>query len=271
MIRTLLHRPLVTLAHLSLAIGTLVWVQPLSAQAVSEVGQNQAYMTREELRALLDRLDRSASSTAYSQFLRERIREQADLVRRRLEEGDFRIRDRIVLMVEDQLPLSYTFTVDQSRAITLPTLGAVPLTGVLRSELKQHITEHVSRFLRNPVVQVRSLMRLTILGGVGQPGFYTVAGEALLTEAIMSVGGPSQLAKLGEIRVERGETIILEGRGIRDAIIAGRTLDQLNLQAGDRIVVPQRGTGFVGAEPVVRTLGFVLTLPFALAGLLSIF
>ena len=41
------------------------------------------------------------------------------------------------------------------------------------------------------------------------------------------------------MRIERGTRALLEGDALQEAIRQGLTLDQLNLQAGDQIVVPQ--------------------------------
>jgi hypothetical protein len=56
----------------------------------------------------------------------------------------------------------------------------------------------------------------------------------------MTAGGPVSNAKMNKIYVERGGQRIWQGAAMQDAIIEGRTLDQLSLRAGDRVVVPTR-------------------------------
>lgn len=85
-------------------------------------------------------------------------------------------------------------------------------------------------------------MRLAVMGSVGQPGFYVVPADMLLSEALMAAGGPGGGADLEELRVERGSLRLIEGDELQEAMRSGRTLDQLNLQAGDQIFVPERGT-----------------------------
>lgn len=253
------------------AIGALLLAQPIKAQEARDWDPLQAYITREALQDLLDRLQRSANSPAYSASLRERTRGQAELIRRRLDEGDFQVGDRILLVVEDQQVLSDTFTVTQGPRLTLPTVGDVPLTGVLRSELNPRISEYLGRLLREPIVHAGALIRIAVLGGVVQPGYYTVAGEALLTDAVMIAGGPTADAKIDEIRVEREDNRIWEGEPLRAAMASGRTLDQLNLRVGDRIFIPQRGPGLGGAEASVRTMTFLIAFPLSIIGLVQIF
>lgn len=252
-------------------IGSVLVVQPMQAQDVGESGSARAYSTREALQDLLDRLDKSANSSAYSATLRARVRAQAELIRTRLTEGDFQVGDRIELAVEDQPFLSDTFVVDQGLVLTLPTVGDVSLTGVLRSELRRHVSGYLGGFLREPIVRARALIRVAVLGGVVAPGFYDIAGEALLTDAFMMAGGLTPTAKVEEILVERGEDRIWEGRLLQAAMIGGRTLDQLSLKAGDRIFIPESGAGLGGSQQSVQALGILIALPLTIAAVLQLF
>ncbi len=253
------------------AAGALLLAHSASAQQPGDWGPGRVYMTREALEDLLDRFQKSADSPAYSASLRDRTRRQAELIRRRLDEGDFQVGDRIVLEVEDQQVLSDTFTVDPGRTLTLPTIGDVPLAGVLRSELKQRVSEYLGTFLREPIVRASALIRIAVLGGVAQPGFYAVAGDALLTDAVMMAGGPTAVAKIDEMQIEREMNRIWEGRSLQTAIADGHTLDELNLRAGDRVFIPERGRGVGGGEATVRTFSVLIALPLTIAALIQIF
>jgi hypothetical protein len=54
-------------------------------------------------------------------------------------------------------------------------------------------------------------------------------------------------------------------------MIAGRTLDQLSLKAGDRIFIPERGSGLGGSQQAVQALGILIALPLTIAGLVALF
>lgn len=196
------------------------------------------HMTRESLEELLARYEQATRSTAYSEELRARARYEAELIRVRLEEGDFQVGDQIELAVEGQQELTNTFQVAPGRVLILPVIGEVPLKGVLRSELEEHLTKSLARFIVEPKVHATSKIRISILGQVAQPGFYVVPSEVPLTDALMLAGGPAQHAELTKIYVERGGDRIWGGEALQAAIIEGRTLDQLSLRAGDRIIVP---------------------------------
>ena len=221
-----------------------------------EFNTSRRLQTRKQLEELLDRLELASGSAAYDGDLRERARYEAALVRHRLQEGDFQVGDRILLRVDVEEALSDTFVVQEGRMLDLPEIGDVPLSGVLRAELEGHLTDYLARFLRDPVVRARSLVRLAVLGAVNRPGFYFLPSESLVDDALMTAGGPSTSANITDIRIERGEDPIWEGDPLQDAIVEGRTIDQLNLLAGDRILIPDSGAG--GPWATLRNISLLL-------------
>src|SRR5712675_1844786 len=76
----------------------------------------------------------------------------------------FQVGDRILLVVEGDSALSDTFTVVAGPAIELPVIGAVSLAGVTRAGVEAHLVRELGRYLKNPVVHARPLIRLSILG-----------------------------------------------------------------------------------------------------------
>ena len=131
-------------------------------------------MSRAGLQELLSQLEQSAQSRVYTEALRTRAQHEAALIRQRLRNGDFHTGDRVFLEVEGDAALSDTFTVGEGRILTLPLVGDIGLEGVLRSELEPHLRRELGHFLRDPVVKARALIRISIFGEVGQPGFYVV-------------------------------------------------------------------------------------------------
>ena len=81
------------------------------------------------------------------------------------------------------------------------------------------------------------MIRMSVEGGVGNVGFYTFRSDMLLSDALMAAGG-LQSARLDKISLRRGNEVLAEGEEVQLALQQGRSLDQLNLRAGDRIVVP---------------------------------
>jgi len=265
--RQLLRENLLRLAMLCVAAAT----SATSAAAQEDWDPRRVYMTREALQDLLDRLEVTAQSPAYSSALRDRTRAEADLIRTRLQDGDYQVGDRILLVVENEATLTDTFTVDRGRLLSLPLIGDVSLAGLLRAELETTLTEYVAQFIREPRVRARSLIPVTITGAVGAPGFYTLPSELRLTDALMNAGGTSPTAKITEIRIERGEEEIWDAEALQEAITEGRTLDQLSMRAGDLVYVPDGGRGIGGSESTLRTIMYLLSIPLTIVSLIAIF
>jgi protein involved in polysaccharide export with SLBB domain len=215
------------------------------------------HLTRQDLQQMLAEMEATAASSSYSGTLRDRARAEAVLIRQRLEEGDIRVGDRILLVVEGQPLLTDTFNVVAGRNVVLPDLGPFSMEGVLRSELQGYMLEQISRFIRQPTVHARSLIRLEILGAVGRPGFYMIPSDMLVTDALMVAGGPAGNARTDKLRILRGREVIWDGDRLRTAVLAGRTLDQLSVRAGDGIQVPERSNRLDG---VLRIGGVVTAL-----------
>ena len=243
-----------------LALGA---TSPARAQSPLSSDPGSAVRTRADLERLIQEYEQALASPAYSEGVKRGIRADAAAIRGRLENGDFRVGDRIVLYVQGEPNLPDTVAVEPGPMISLPLFGEIPLRGVLRSEIEAHVTEALSSFIREPVVRANGLMRLAVIGQVSRPGFYTMPAEMLVGEALMVAGGPTPASNLGEVRIERGATRLLEGEELQEAMRNGLTLDQLNLQAGDQIVVPERSTG--GA---LATIGLVTGIAGSLAFLI---
>src|SRR6266566_3049035 len=207
-----------------------------------------ALATRAQLQADLARLEQS----------RDGAREAA-LVRLRLENGDFQSGDRLLLHVEGEPQLSDTFTVGPTRDLQLPQIGVVPLGGLLRSELPQRLQTTLGRYVRDPVVTVRTLVTVLVEGEVARPGFYALAPEQPVSAAITAAGGLTQRAKATAIRVERDKTTIWSGAQIQQALGHAYSLDRLTLRAADRLLVPGRGD----AERTFRILAALFSIPVA--------
>jgi polysaccharide export outer membrane protein len=212
-------------------------------------GAGGALATREFLQAQLAQLGAGSPAAA--------------MIRVRLETGDFQMGDRIFVRVQAESLLTDTFTVAPGPALVMPQVGSLTLTGVLRSELHDRLTQHLAKYLRDPVVEVRPLMRILAEGEIGKPGFYAVAPELPLADVISVAGGLTQRAKVNDIRVERGAVRIWGGATLQDALARGHSLDQLNLRAGDRIYVPGRGD----SERTLRILGILLGIPVTVVAL----
>lgn len=221
----------------------LAWSHAWRAEAQTPWNADGIQLSRAELQEVLRNYENTLDSSAYSDELRRHARGEAELIRARLEQGDFQIGDQVALTVEGEPELTGTFTVSAGPALTLPTIGALSLRGVLRSELEAHLQAELSRYIRDPVVAARSSIRLLVSGGVGNTGFHVVPTNLVISDLFAVAGGTTPNADLQSLRVERGNQPIWAGPVLQQAIIEGRTLDQMSIRAGDHVIVPQRRAG----------------------------
>jgi protein involved in polysaccharide export with SLBB domain len=253
-------RPIKRFGVLLAALLATICVPPAVARAQIAVYEDpgSAIRTRAELEELLAGYDDVLASPAYSEAVKATTRMRADRVRQRLTLGDFMLGDRVVLSVQGETALPDTVPVEAGQIINLANFGEISVAGVLRSEIQDHLTRELGRYINDPVVRAEGLLRVSIQGTVSQPGFYVIPADMLLTEAIMVAGGPSQTSDLEGLRVERGPTLVMDGPELQEALRLGRTFDQLNLQAGDQLYLPADAGGFW--RQVAFALGIVTSV-----------
>jgi protein involved in polysaccharide export with SLBB domain len=224
-------------------------------------GVRRVDVAREDLQELSGRLDQASRSQAYSRELRERSRRETQALRERLSNGDFRVGDRIVLWVEGEEALTDTFVVTPERTVILPTVGEVDLSGLLRTELDARIRDEVGRYISNPILSTRSLVRISFIGFFAEEGFYLVPPEMPLSDALMTYPGLGPEGNVAKARIVRGDEILLQGRELRDALRDGATLGELRLYSGDQVNLPRR-SAFAAGE-IGRTIAVAGTIIWA--------
>jgi protein involved in polysaccharide export with SLBB domain len=204
---------------------------------------NRPLATREELQAALQRA--GASQVAVQ-------------IKSRLDDGDFRRGDRIALEVQGEQALTDTFVVGSDAQLMLPapTVGAMSLKGVLRSELQKKMEEYVGRFRNNPVVRAQPLLRLSVQGEVAKAGIYAVPADGQLADALMAAGGTTQYAKPNQVTIERNGKAFWKGSAF------DTDLDVLGLKDGDQIVVGSNRPG--DGLNNLRTVGLLVSMAVGL-------
>jgi polysaccharide export outer membrane protein len=242
----------------------------VSAQQPVETDPARLYMSRAKLESLLQFYEQSAASPVYGERLKARANAEGEVVQTRLRLGDFQVGDRVVVVLEGPQGLSDTLVVGPDGMLAFPEIGEVSLSGVLRSELGAILQTHVERYVRQPRLRSRSLIRIQIAGSVARPGFHEMPSETPLDQAIMVAGGPVGDVDLDGVRIERRGQRLMTGEALQAALAEGRTLDELGLQGGDRIVIPPR-FALGAAEGAVRTLSLLTAIPLTVAALVALF
>jgi len=241
----------VTIGAAVVLVALLGAVTPSAAQSGDRPTELGLGATRQALEARAVRLEQAGQPADAAR--------EAAAIRTRLARGDFRVGDRILLIVEGEKELSDTFTVGLGGQLTLPLIGNLPLEGVLRSELQDYLIHRLAQNLRDPEVRTRAFVRLSVQGAVTHPGYYGVPADALLSDALMAAGGTMPEANLARLRIERDGKPIWEGKALQQVIAEGRTLDGAGLVAGDQVIVPRRSGATAG--DVLRLVGVLVTIP----------
>jgi polysaccharide export outer membrane protein len=130
-----------------------------------------------------------------------------------------------------------TLTVRAGKIVQLVGMDDLKLEGVLRSELNDKFSAHVSRYIREPTVKVLPLLRVQLNGAVGRPGYYYSSADVLLADIVMAAGGPTPDADLKKVVIRRGADVIWTESDTRTALSDGLSLDRLSLRAGDEVFV----------------------------------
>jgi len=261
----------------TLRIREVVLIRPsilaLTVLLASGLGAQQAEVTgarflesRTGLEALLEELRQTAGSNAYSSSLRERAREEAAVIERRLREGDFGLNDRIYLevSVQGQPWFADTLRVLPGPAVRIAEIGAVELGGVLRSELEEHMLTELSRYLREPRVDAaESFIRVTVLGAVTTQGERHLPAETTLGESL-TLAGLGASSDVEGVTISRGGEVLWDEDAVMEAVRQGRTLDQLSLQAGDEILIPEQEEGGRWLSAIQIGIGLISAISFIL-------
>ena len=227
------------------------------SRAAAQVNVRQAEATRAQLESLYAGLSP-----------KERVYAEAVALKERLDEGDFQAGDRIILVVRGDTALSDTFAVNANRGIELPNIGPVPLQGVLRSELQAHLEEVLSHYLKSPEITATSLIRVGVIGQVGRPGFLYMPATTVLPDAFTAAGGLTPTSNLKKVQITRNGQVLVEGQAVQNALANGRSLDQMNMQSGDEILVGEKTSGgfargiilFGAIAGAILTIGALVSL-----------
>ncbi|MDH7913967.1 polysaccharide biosynthesis/export family protein [Winogradskyella sp. SYSU M77433] len=96
-----------------------------------------------------------------------------------------------------------TYLIDYEGNIEFPVLGKIKVAGLTRTELTKYLTDRISEYAKDPIVNVRlANFTITVLGEVSNPGTFTIQKERItLVEALglasdLTIFGKRQNVKL---------------------------------------------------------------------------
>ena len=103
------------------------------------------------------------------------------------------------------VPAQGGFLIDKEGTINLPYLGKIQAATKTRSELTKELTEKLSEYINNPIVQISLLnFKVTVLGEVKQTGTFNIPNERVtILQAIATAGEFTNYSKRDEVHVIR--------------------------------------------------------------------
>ena len=153
--------------------------------------------------------------------------------------------DTLLVSVWKEPELRRPVLVEPDGTFSFPLCGQIDAHDKTVAELQQQITQHLARFITDPVVTVSlqkiSGNRVYVIGQVQKPGDFIVNPRVNVMQAISMAGGTTPFASLGSIKIIRrtdnGSQVALPFN--YNDVLHGNDLSQnITLQAGDVVVVP---------------------------------
>jgi len=88
------------------------------------------------------------------------------------------------------LPEQVDYLVDGEGEIDFPVIGKIKVIGLSPEELRVKLTEKLSDYLKNPIINIRlKNFTITVLGEVRRPGNYQVIGEQITILEALGLAG----------------------------------------------------------------------------------
>lgn len=126
------------------------------------------------------------------------------------------------------------FSVDESGIVILPRLGPIAVGGMTAPSLKRLVVDSLSRYLRNPTIEVTALRRIQVLGSVSKPGLYPVPPTVTVGDVVALAGGATAEGKPDRVVLRRA------GRDLQVNLARDTRLADTPIRTGDQLYVPQR-------------------------------
>lgn len=158
-----------------------------------------------------------------------------------------------------------TFAVPITRNgdVILPKAGTITLAGLTFQDAQKMIHQQISRYYSGYQLSVTMgslrTVRVYAVGEITRPGAYNVSSPSSVSNVLYSVGGPSKLGSLRNIKVIRHNQTIAT-IDLYDFHLKGERRDDIALQLEDTILVPPIGravgvTGYVERPAIYELKG----------------
>ncbi len=142
--------------------------------------------------------------------------------------------DVLRMRIFQEPELSGDFPVNENGVVTLPRLGDLRISEWPADSIRPRLTRSFSEFLRDPVVEITMLRRIAVYGAVMKPGLYPVDPTMTIQDALALAGGAAPDGHRDRVELVRGNS------RLQTDLSTATRLEQLRLESGDQLFVPQR-------------------------------
>jgi len=171
-------------------------------------------------------------------------------------------KDLLEITVFELPELNQTVRVSEDGSISFTLVGKVEVSGLTSQELEKKLASILDQQytkLAHVTVFIREYQKVAVLGAVGSPGMYELAGPTTLLQIIALAGGLTDQAK-NELFIDRQE---LDGQTTRimvnleDLLNKGNQGHNIELRPKDVVTVPIDRTLNVFVYGEVRSPGVI--------------
>jgi polysaccharide export outer membrane protein len=166
--------------------------------------------------------------------------------------------DAIRVSIWREPDLSGEFMVARNGKVVFPLLGEKEVAGRSPDDVQARLTADYQEYLENPSVEVTVLRRIAILGEVRNPSLYMVDPTVTLTEALALAGGVSPTGNKDDIRLVRGDQVLVQ------SMDGNQVIGATPIQSGDQIVVGQQSWARRNVTFITAGLGAVTSILVAM-------
>lgn len=128
------------------------------------------------------------------------------------------------------------YPVDGKGRIYLPIIGKMDLTGMTEKAFLDSVKAQYINYLRYPNLQVRHLIRISLLGGFQRPGLYYIDPDYSMWDAVYQTGGTVREDGLKRMVWERDRKIV--SKDIIPLYQSGQPLSSIGFRSGDQLWTP---------------------------------
>ena len=151
--------------------------------------------------------------------------------------------DEVKLLLWGRANAQYNLTVDRDGKIMIPQIGALYVAGMTFEDMSKQIIKQAEQIVGTNVdVAMGSLKTIPVfvLGDVVRPGSYTIGSFATITDALLMVGGPTDIGSMRKIQLKRKGQLVTTF-DLYDLLLKGDKSKDMTLMAGDVVFVPVTG------------------------------